>query len=512
MSSEPEARRRLSAGSSATPAASQDLADRSWRENTATRSAARPLIVVLALLATLLLSLALTSRADALIYYSHGLVGGWGSTSIGRADLDGSDPDNGFIGRVGLLADLAVDDDHIYWAPSLPSQGLIGRANVDGTGVDGSFITGLDFGDNFTNLTVDASHIYWAGGDGIGRANLNGTGVDESFIPLTTAPRSVAVDANYVYWTQFGGTAIGRANLDGTGVDESFITGLNDLTGVAVDANHIYWGSSIGIGRANVDGTGVDEGFITGLNDVFDIAVDANHVYWVVASGRSIGRADLDGGNPDGEFIGGTRAIGIAVDSRTFLDTTITSGPEGATRDNSPSFTFSSDKPGSTFECRLDSAAWSGCSSPKQYSELSDGPYTFGVRATDQEGTTGPVASRKFTIDTELKASAEAKRTQTRKNKILVKVKLRTKEEVAFAAGAGRLRVQGSSYELKPEEIKVRDANSPKNLKLKPKKRDRKRIRKALNRGKTAKARVKVRFSDEAGNKKTEKLSVKLKR
>ena len=82
-------------------------------------------------------------------------------------------------------------------------------------------------------------------------------------------------------------------------------------------------------------------------------------------------------------------------------DTQIDSGPTGPTNDPNPSFAFSSSEPNSTFECRLDSGAWSACSSPKGFSNLTDGPHTFEVRATDAAGYTDPTpATSSFTVDT----------------------------------------------------------------------------------------------------------------
>ena len=63
--------------------------------------------------------------------------------------------------------------------------------------------------------------------------------------------------------------------------------------------------------------------------------------------------------------------------------TTIDSGPSGPTNDPTPSFGFSSSEPGSTFECRVDAAAFAGCTSPFTSNQLSDGAHTFEVRATD---------------------------------------------------------------------------------------------------------------------------------
>lgn len=46
------------------------------------------------------------------------------------------------------------------------------------------------------------AYVYWAGGTTIGRAGLDGMGVNESFIPVSGgagAPYGVAVDGSYVY-------------------------------------------------------------------------------------------------------------------------------------------------------------------------------------------------------------------------------------------------------------------------------------------------------------------------
>jgi hypothetical protein len=84
-------------------------------------------------------------------------------------------------------------------------------------------------------------------------------------------------------------------------------------------------------------------------------------------------------------------------------ETTIESGPGGATNDSSPSFAFSSSEPGSTFRCRLDSdreSDFSDCVSPRSLARLADGPHTFEVRAIDGAGNTEPVPkARSFSVD-----------------------------------------------------------------------------------------------------------------
>ena len=81
-------------------------------------------------------------------------------------------------------------------------------------------------------------------------------------------------------------------------------------------------------------------------------------------------------------------------------ETTISSGPTGSVASQAASFSFTSSEGGSTFQCRLDSAAWAACSSPKPYSALVNGSHTFEVRATDAAGNTdGSPAVRAWSID-----------------------------------------------------------------------------------------------------------------
>jgi hypothetical protein len=77
----------------------------------------------------------------------------------------------------------------------------------------------------------------------------------------------------------------------------------------------------------------------------------------------------------------------------------ITAKPTNPTRDNSPSFAFSANEGGSSFSCRIDTAAFAPCTSPTGYI-LGDGLHTFAVRATDALGNVGPVTSFSWTIDT----------------------------------------------------------------------------------------------------------------
>jgi hypothetical protein len=90
-------------------------------------------------------------------------------------------------------------------------------------------------------------------------------------------------------------------------------------------------------------------------------------------------------------------------------ETTVDSGPSGTVNDTSASFAFSSTEPDSTFECRIDAGAFQGCTSPKSYSNLSNGSHTFEVRATDRAGNTDATpASRTWTVDATVDTTAPA--------------------------------------------------------------------------------------------------------
>jgi parallel beta-helix repeat protein len=80
--------------------------------------------------------------------------------------------------------------------------------------------------------------------------------------------------------------------------------------------------------------------------------------------------------------------------------TTITAHPADPSGNPNPSFSFSSSKPNSTFECKVDGGAYASCASPDTLSGLADGSHTFTVRATDGVGNVDPSPpSFTWTID-----------------------------------------------------------------------------------------------------------------
>jgi Low-density lipoprotein receptor repeat class B/WD40-like Beta Propeller Repeat len=248
--------------------------------------------------------------------------------AIGRADLDGSGVDSGFI-TPQAASGVVADGTHLYWAD--PRTGTIGRANLDGSDVEPAFITGA--GDP-QDVAVDANFIYWTNaadgkdGDGtIARAELDGSAgsVELSFITGASNPQGIAVDGTNVFWVDAGSSnsthTIGRAALDGSAVNQEFITtGVEVPAGVAVNATNIFWTSNNGpnsfVVQRDLAGTVASEKFIfDGSSNLRDLAVDSQYVYWAREGADAIGRAKLDLSEVEKEFITGTsEPQGLAVD------------------------------------------------------------------------------------------------------------------------------------------------------------------------------------------------------
>lgn len=70
--------------------------------------------------------------------------------------------------------------------------------------------------------------------------------------------------------------------------------------------------------------------------------------------------------------------------------TTIDAHPPSSTQLRNAEFSFESNTASSTFECKLDAGTFTACTSPANYSGLSQGQHTFQVRAVDPDGNWDP--------------------------------------------------------------------------------------------------------------------------
>lgn len=79
--------------------------------------------------------------------------------------------------------------------------------------------------------------------------------------------------------------------------------------------------------------------------------------------------------------------------------TKIVTGPKKKSHSDTARFKFSSDEPGSSFECKLDGKPFARCRSPKTYRNLRPGEHVFKVRAIGPAGSADPRPAKwKFTV------------------------------------------------------------------------------------------------------------------
>ena len=238
--------------------------------------------------------------------------------AIGRANIDGTGSQLNFVPTTAKWT--AVDAGHVYWSNT--EAGTIGRAEIDGSNPEPSFITGLE---NPEGLTVDSGHIYWAeardreeGHGTIGRATLAGGSIEKEFITGAGDPHDVAVSSEYVYWTNGASTDIGRATITGASPEQSFLarTGGEHPWGIAVNATNLYWIDQEGnayVIKVNIGGGG--ESYEFAAPEARDIAIDSNHIYWSDVKDGKIGREGLNFESSNPEFIGVEGVFGVATDA-----------------------------------------------------------------------------------------------------------------------------------------------------------------------------------------------------
>jgi uncharacterized repeat protein (TIGR01451 family) len=137
----------------------------------------------------------------------------------------------------------------------------------------------------------------------------------------------------------------------------------------------------------------------------YKVAVSGMTANGTVSASIPAGVANDAAGNINNASSSTDNSVTFVADN-TPPDTVVLSGPTNPNSSTSASFTFSgTDNPGgsgtASFECQLDSGAFSACASPTSYSGLSQGSHTFQVRATDAAGNTDPTpASYAWLIDT----------------------------------------------------------------------------------------------------------------
>ena len=131
--------------------------------------------------------------------------------------------------------------------------------------------------------------------------------------------------------------------------------------------------------QCNLTGPGINTGFGSCVSGkTYSALSDGSHTFSVKATDAA------------GNSSTNSRTWNIdTVLPETTLDPSVGPGGGSTTQGNDPVFEFASNEAGATFECNLTgpdltSDTFTACPSPKSYTNLKDGTYTFKVRAKDR--------------------------------------------------------------------------------------------------------------------------------
>ena len=182
-----------------------------------------------------------------------------------------------------------------------------------------TLIVNFIFAVHAPNAVSNGSYIYFSvfddpnGTHNISRVSLDGTSeLNENFIVPGEAgwqDGQISIQGNYVYWVN--GVKLFRNLKDGSGSKQLIYTSASQMSSVETDSNYVYWSNitTKSIGRAQLDGSNPNPNFIVGTspanttNDTYGLFVRDGYIYWANYDSNTIGRAQLDGGNVDNSFV-----------------------------------------------------------------------------------------------------------------------------------------------------------------------------------------------------------------
>ena len=343
----------------------------------------------------------LNPAGSELIYSTY--LGGDGSDDAKSVAVDSTG--SAYISGITYSADFNTTVNSIGADSIGNADAFVSKLNPTGSALTYSTYLGGNGLDQANSVAVDSFGSAYVSGY-TDSTNFTTVGQIEGDSPFSDAFVSKLNPAGsaLAYSTYLGGAAADYANaiaVDSSG--SAYISGNTESSDFDT-VNPIEADSPFGdafVSKLDPAGSALTYStYLGGDSDDFAISIAIDSSGSAYISGFTYS-TDFDTVNPiEGATLGSDTFVS-KLD--TTPETTIDSGPaEGSTsNDPTPTFSFSSSEPASTFECRIDAGTFGACSSPDTRPVLLDGPHSFEVRAIDNGSNPDPTpASRSFSVDT----------------------------------------------------------------------------------------------------------------
>jgi sugar lactone lactonase YvrE len=221
------------------------------------------------------------------VYWTQDTGGGF----VASAPADGSGPVFDLSGPQPSPRGIDVDDTYVYFDTEDQDAGTMRRVQLDG----GGLTTIASQQGSPKDLIVTPTSVLWANHDDgtIARYDV----ASAAFAPLEKqlpAPWGLGWDGTFLYWTCRGTTvtadsgSIGRVALDGS-QKTTLAEGLGAPRAIAVDANYMYFTNELeGTVKRVPPGGGAVTTIAAGQVQPWGIAIDDQFVYWAAKGGGNV--------------------------------------------------------------------------------------------------------------------------------------------------------------------------------------------------------------------------------
>lgn len=319
---------------------------------------------------------------------SRGQINGNGAFDVGNTVFSSTDGSRVFFYTSEQLVSADSDASQDLYERSAGTTTLVTQGQING---NGAFTPGvLD-----VDSSADGSRVFFTTSEQLVAGDSDGvTDIYERSGGTTTRVSQGQINGSGGFHVGFAG-----ASSDGT---QAFFRTSEQLVTVDTDASRDVYERSGGtttlISQGQMNGNGAFDVDPVTNGGVDYFSSDGSHVFFTTAE-QLVGDDNDDQIDIYDRSGGTTRLISKRQPPQTSV-----SGPAGATSDSTPTFTFTSDNPNASFECRVDQADFDECSGPGAAhtpAPLSDGQHVFEVRAIGSDAVADPSpATRVFVVDT----------------------------------------------------------------------------------------------------------------